>query len=99
MHSASLREQSLYVVVAPGDTLNVYVFVAVDALVVVTQLLLLYVNINGGVPTKFMVNVALPLQSVWLAPHVAVGRWFTLTVTLPEGVFTWHGVVSPSALK
>ena len=68
--------------------------------VVVAQLSPLYVNVQGAVPVNEMLSVALPLQRVWDAPHVAVGPGLTDTVMLSgDALFGAHGEVAPSALK
>ena len=50
--------------VAPGETVNVYGFEEVVTVVFVTQLSVLYVNVHGAVPVNVILKLALPLQSV-----------------------------------
>jgi hypothetical protein len=48
------------------------------------------------VPAKVMDP---PAHTVCAGPAFAVATGFTVTVTLPDGVFAVHGAVAPSALK
>ena len=59
----------------------------------------LHVELVAPPPIEPAKVMELPAQTVCAGPAFAVATGFTVTVTLPDGVFTVQGAVAPSALK